>query len=100
MSMVFTPAYLFGVKLMFVGVANFGHVPMLRLVGVKIFRSKSNQNLVILIRSCELALVEFLPQICSMQTQHEPDRFCRGKVASNLVKCIPGKCLRRREAQP
>ena len=33
---------------------NFGHVPTLRFVGVKIFRSKSNRNLVILIRSSEL----------------------------------------------
>ena len=41
-----------GVKIMFVGVMNFGHVPKLRFVCVKIFWSKSNQSLVILIRSC------------------------------------------------
>ena len=46
-----TSIFLGGVKLMFVGVVNFGHVPKLRFVGVKIFWSKSNQNLVILIRS-------------------------------------------------
>ena len=32
-----------------------GHVPILMFVVVKIFRSYSNHNLVILIRSCELA---------------------------------------------
>ena len=37
-------------------VVNFGHVPILMFVGVKIFWSNSNQNLVILIWSCELAL--------------------------------------------
>ena len=42
---------------MFVGVVNFGHVQALRFVSVNIFQSKSNQNLVILIRSCELALI-------------------------------------------
>ena len=55
LSNLTTPAYFFGVKLMFFGVMNFGHVPTLRFVGVKIFRSKSNQNSLILIRSCELA---------------------------------------------
>ena len=40
---------------MFFSVVNFGHVPTLRFVGVNIFWSKSNQNLVILIWSCELA---------------------------------------------
>ena len=40
---------------MFVGVVNFGHVPTLRFVGVKHFRSYYNQKLVILIWSSELA---------------------------------------------
>ena len=31
------PAYFFGVKLMFVGVVNFGHVSSLRFIGVNIF---------------------------------------------------------------
>ena len=38
----------FGVRLMFVGVMNFGHILTLRLVGVKILWSKFNPNLVIL----------------------------------------------------
>ena len=42
----------FGVKLMFVGVGNFGQVKKIRFVGVKIFRSNSNQFLVIFIWSC------------------------------------------------
>ena len=46
---------LFWVKLMFVGVVNFGHLPTLRFVGVNIFQSKFNQNSVILIWSCVLA---------------------------------------------
>ena len=41
---------------MFVGVVSFGQVPMLKFVGVNIFRSKSNRNLVILIWSCELGV--------------------------------------------
>ena len=44
-----------GVTLMFVGVVNFGHAPTLRFVGVEIFQSKSNGNLVIIIQPCELA---------------------------------------------
>ena len=32
-----------GVKLMFVGIVNFGHVPTLSFVGVNFFRSNSNQ---------------------------------------------------------
>ena len=55
LSKLTAPAYFWGVKLMFVSVVNFGHVPKLRFVGVKILWSKSNQNLVILIRSWELA---------------------------------------------
>ena len=34
------PANFFGVKLMFVGVVNFSHVPTLRFIGVKIFLVK------------------------------------------------------------
>ena len=30
------PAYFFWMKLMFIGVMNFGHVPMLRLVSVNV----------------------------------------------------------------
>ena len=48
-------AYFWGVKLMFVGIMNFGHIPTLKFVGVKIFQSKSNPNLVVLNRSSELA---------------------------------------------
>ena len=55
LSKPIAPAYFWGVKLMFVGVVNFGHVPTLRFVGVNIFWSKSNQNLIILIWSCEQA---------------------------------------------
>ena len=44
-----------GVNLMFVGVMNFGLIPTLMLVGVKIFWSKSNPNWVILNRYCKLA---------------------------------------------
>ena len=40
---------------MFVSVINFGHFPMLRFVGVKIFQSKSKPNSVILNWSCKLA---------------------------------------------
>ena len=53
LSKLTAPAYFWGVKLMFVGVVNFGHVPTLRFISVRIFWSKFNQNLVILIRSCE-----------------------------------------------
>ena len=56
------PAYFLGVKLMFVGVmlmfvgvVNFSQVQKIRFFVVKIFGSNSNQLLVILIRSCELA---------------------------------------------
>ena len=38
------PAYFFGVKLMFVGVVNFGQVQKIRFVGVNIFWSCSNPN--------------------------------------------------------
>ena len=38
-----------------VGVANFGQIQKIRFVVVKIFRSNSNQFLVILIRSSKLA---------------------------------------------
>ena len=55
LSKLTPPAYFWGIKLMFVGVMNFSHVPTLRFVIVKCFRSKSNPNLVILNRSCELA---------------------------------------------
>ena len=41
----------FGVKLMLVSVMNFGQIKKIRFVVVKIFRSYSNQFLVILIRS-------------------------------------------------
>ena len=36
----------------------FGHVPKLTFIVVNIFRSYSNRNLVILIRSCELASIK------------------------------------------
>ena len=49
-----------GVMLMFVGVMNFGQVQKIRFVVVKIFRSNSNQFLVILIWSSELASLFFL----------------------------------------
>ena len=55
LSKLTAPAYFWGVKLMFVGDVNFSHVPTLRFVGVNIFWSYSNQNSIILIRSCELA---------------------------------------------
>ena len=55
LSKLTAPAYFWGVKLMFVGVVNFGHVPMLRFVSVNFFQSNSNLISVILIRSCELA---------------------------------------------
>ena len=42
-------------KLLFVGVMNLGQVKKIRFVVVKIFRSYSNQFLVILIKSSELA---------------------------------------------
>ena len=38
------PAYSFGVKLMFVGVVNFGHVQLLSFIVLKNFRSCSNPN--------------------------------------------------------
>ena len=44
-----------GVKLMFVGVMNFGQIKKIRFVLVKIFWSNSNQFSVILIGSSELA---------------------------------------------
>ena len=44
-----------GEKLTFVVVTFFGHVLLLRFVVVKMFWSYSNLNLVIFIRSCELA---------------------------------------------
>ena len=58
------PAYFLGVKLMFVGVANFGQTQKIRFVIVKIFQSYSNQFSVILIRSSKLAsfLKLFLPE--------------------------------------
>ena len=45
------PAYFWGVKLMFVGVMNFGQYQKIRLVVVKVLGSYSNQFLVILILS-------------------------------------------------
>ena len=60
-------ANLFGIKLisvsvmlMLVGVRNFGQVQKVKFVIVKIFCSNSNQFLVILNRSSELAPVNFL----------------------------------------
>ena len=44
-----------GVKLLFVGVMNFGQIKKIRFVVVNIFRSNSNQFSVILIRSSKLA---------------------------------------------
>ena len=52
LSKLIVPAYFFGVKLMFVGVVNFGQVQKIRFVGVNIFRSYSNQFSVIFIWSC------------------------------------------------
>ena len=50
------PAFIyFGVKLMFVGVMNFGQNQKIMLVGGKNFQSYSNQILVILIWSSKLA---------------------------------------------
>ena len=46
------PAYFFGVKLMFVGVMNFGQIQKIRFVAVNIFWSYSYQFLVIFILSC------------------------------------------------
>ena len=60
LSKLTTSLYFWGLKLMFVGVVNFGQVLTLWFVGVKIFWSKSYQNLVILIWSSELASGEFL----------------------------------------
>ena len=37
-----SPAYFFGIKLMFVGVMNFGQIQKIRFVGVINFRSCSN----------------------------------------------------------
>ena len=45
------PAYFLGVKLMFVGVMNLGQIQKIRFMVVNIFRSYSNQFLVILIWS-------------------------------------------------
>ena len=45
----------FGVKLMFVGVMNFGQVQEIRFVVMTFFWSYSNQFSVVLIRSSELA---------------------------------------------
>ena len=44
LSKLTAPAYFFGIKLMFVGVMNFGQVQKIRFVGVKKFRSCSNPN--------------------------------------------------------
>ena len=55
LSKPIAPAYFWGVKLMFVGVVNFGHVPTLIFFGANIFWSKSNQNVIILIWSYEQA---------------------------------------------
>ena len=48
---------IFGVKLMFVGVTNFGQIQKIRFVVVKIFQSYSNQFLVISIWSSKLASI-------------------------------------------
>ena len=55
LSKLTAPAYFLGVKLMFVGVANFSQIKKIRFVIVNIFRSYSNQFLVILIRSSKFA---------------------------------------------
>ena len=47
-----TPAYFFGVKLMFIGVGNFGQVQKIRFVGVKIFWLCSNPNFGHLHQTC------------------------------------------------
>ena len=60
LSKLTAQAYLWGVKLMFVGVMNFGQVKKIRFVVVKFFWSYSNQFLFILIRSSELASIIFL----------------------------------------
>ena len=46
-----------GVKLMFVGVVNFGQIQKISFVNVKIFWSNFNQFLVIMIWSSELAFM-------------------------------------------
>ena len=56
LSKLTAPAYFLGVKLMFVGGVNLGQVQKIRFFVVKIFRSNSDQFLVILIWSSELAL--------------------------------------------
>ena len=55
LSKLTAPAYFLGVKLMFVGVANFGQIQKIRFVVVKICWLYSNEFLVILIRSSKLA---------------------------------------------
>ena len=55
LSKLTPPAYFLGVKLMFVGVANFGQTQKIRFIVVKIFWSYSNQFWVILIWSSKLA---------------------------------------------
>ena len=55
LSMPTAPAYFWGVKIMFVGIMNFGQIQKIRFVVVKIFWSNSNQFLVILIWSSAVA---------------------------------------------
>ena len=101
------PAYFFGVKLMSVGVVNFGQVQKVRFVGVKIFRSCSNQFSVMLIRSSQLAskivvhLCKFVQACHTLSSfyrfprkgiQHKHTFFC----FSVSIKSIPkGKGQRR-----
>ena len=53
------PAYFWGVKLIFVGVVNFGHVQLLRFVVLKIFGHVLTLILVVLIQSSNLACLNF-----------------------------------------
>ena len=59
LSKLTAPAYFFGGKLIFVGVANFGQIKKIRFVVAKIFQSYSNQFSVILIWSNKLASLFF-----------------------------------------
>ena len=60
LSKLTAPAYFLGVKLMSVGVMNFGQTQKIRFVVVKKFQSYSNQFLVILIWSSEVASFMFV----------------------------------------
>ena len=86
LSKLTAPAYFLGVKLMFVGVVNFGQIQKIRFVIVKIFWSHSSQFLVILIQSNKLASKIAIFSIYPPAS--EASREVPYTVSKNLSVCL------------